>query len=155
MRIFNRKFADKFLEYPEQNRFIEGIFMHIGMKRTNLLISQRQRFAGTSKFNFRRKMKLAFDAIFDFSEIPLKVAVRLGSLLFIGGFLYLIGIVIARLFIIDFQLGWPSLMGAIIIGAGLQLFFTGIAAVYIGRTYRESKKRPLFSVKEFTNFERV
>jgi dolichol-phosphate mannosyltransferase len=151
MRIFNRKFADKFLEYPEQNRFIEGMFMHIGMKRSNLLIAQRERFAGTSKFNFRRKMRLAFDAIFDFSEIPLKAAVRLGFVMFIFGFLYLLGIVIAKLFIIDFQLGWPSLMGAIIVAAGIQLFFIGIAAIYIGRTYRESKKRPLFSVKELTN----
>jgi dolichol-phosphate mannosyltransferase len=151
MRIFNRKFADKFLEYPEQNRFIEGIFMHIGMKRTTLLIAQRERFAGKSKFNFKRKMRLAFDAIFDFSEIPLKAAVRLGFLLFLVGFLYLAGIIIAKLFIIDFQLGWPSIMGAIIIASGLQLFFIGIAAIYIGRTYKESKKRPLFSVKELTN----
>ncbi|MCE3280305.1 MAG: glycosyltransferase [Bacteroidetes bacterium] len=151
MRIFNRKFANKFLEYPEQNRFIEGIFMHIGMKRTTLLIAQRERFAGKSKFNFKRKMRLAFDAIFDFSEIPLKAAVRLGFLLFLVGFLYLAGIIIAKLFIIDFQLGWPSIMGAIIIASGLQLFFIGIAAIYIGRTYKESKKRPLFSVKELTN----
>ncbi|MBA3704404.1 MAG: glycosyltransferase family 2 protein, partial [Bacteroidetes bacterium] len=83
MRIFNRKFANKFLEYPEQNRFIEGIFMHIGMKQATLLIEQRERFAGTSKFNFKRKMRLAFDAIFDFSEIPLKMSVRLGFLLFL------------------------------------------------------------------------
>jgi len=151
MRIFNRKFANKFLEYPEQNRFIEGIFMHIGMKRSTLQIAQRERFAGKSKFNFKRKMRLAFDAIFDFSEIPLKIAVRLGFILFLLGFLYLIGIVIAKLFIIDFQLGWPSIMGAIIIASGLQLFFIGIAALYIGRTYKESKKRPLFSIKELTN----
>lgn len=151
MRIFNRKFANKFLEYPEQNRFIEGIFMHIGMKHTTLLIHQRKRFAGKSKFNFKRKMHLAFDAIFDFSEIPLKLAVRLGFLLFLFGFLCLIGIIIAKLFIIDFQLGWPSIMGAIILSAGLQLFFIGIAALYIGRTYKESKKRPLFSIKELTN----
>lgn len=151
MRIFNRKFANKFLEYPEQNRFIEGIFMHIGMKRSTISIEQRERFAGTSKFNFRRKMRLAFDAIFDFSEIPLKMAVRLGFILFVVGLLYLCGIVFTKFFILDFQLGWPSIMGAIILGAGLQLFFIGIAALYIGRTYRESKKRPLFSIKELTN----
>jgi glycosyltransferase involved in cell wall biosynthesis len=155
MRIFNRKFADRFLEYPEQNRFIEGIFMHIGMKRSTLVIGQRERFAGTSKFNFKRKMRLAFDAIFDFSEIPLKVSVRLGFLLFLVGLLYLVGIVIAKLFIIDFQLGWPSIMGAIILAAGLQLFFIGIAAIYIGRTYKESKRRPLFSVKELTNISTI
>lgn len=151
MRIFNRKFADKFLEYPEQNRFIEGIFVHIGMKRSTLLIEQRERFAGKSKFNFKRKMKLAFDAIFDFSEIPLKMAVRLGFFIFIAGLFLLLGIVITKLFIMDFQLGWPSLMCAIILGIGLQLFFIGIAAIYIGRTYKETKKRPLFSVKELVN----
>jgi len=151
MRIFNRKFADRFLAYPEQNRFIEGIFMHVGMKRSTLLISQRKRFAGRSKFNFRRKMQLAFDAIFDFSELPLKVSVRLGIFLFLAGLVVLAGIIIAKLFFIDFQLGWPSVIGAIILGSGLQLFFIGIAAIYIGRTYKESKRRPLFSVKELTN----
>jgi dolichol-phosphate mannosyltransferase len=151
MRIFNKKFANKFLEYPEQNRFIEGIFMHIGMKRSVIDIEQRERFAGKSKFNFRKKMRLAFDAIFDFSEIPLKMAVRLGFILFVFGLLYLLGIIFTKIFIFDFQLGWPSIMGAIILGAGLQLFFIGIAAIYIGRTYKESKKRPLFSVKELTN----
>ena len=151
MRIFNRRFADKFLEYPEQNRFIEGIFMHIGMKRSTILISQRERFAGKSKFNFSRKMKLAFDAIFDFSELPLKVSVRLGLFLFLIGLLIILGIAVAKIFFIDFQLGWLSVIGAIILGSGLQLFFIGIAAIYIGRTYKESKRRPLFSVKELTN----
>jgi polyisoprenyl-phosphate glycosyltransferase len=155
MRIFNRKFANKFLEYPEQNRFIEGIFMHIGMKRSTLVIAQRERFAGTSKFNFRRKMRLAFDAIFDFSEIPLKMAVRLGFIMLLIGLLFLMGIVFAKFFIVDFQAGWPSIMAAIIFASGLQLFFIGIAAIYIGRTYKEAKKRPLFSVKDLINIENV
>ena len=152
MRIFNRKFANKFLEYPEQNRFLEGLFMHIGMKRSEILIEQRDRFAGKSKFNFNRKMRLAFDAIFDFSEVPLKISIRVGFVLLVLGFLYCIGIVITKLFIIDFQLGWPSLMCAIIIASGTQLFLLGIVALYIGRIYKESKKRPLFAIKEFTNF---
>jgi glycosyltransferase involved in cell wall biosynthesis len=151
MRIFNRKFADKFLEYGEQNRFIEGIFVHIGMKRTEIEVSQRKRFAGVSKFNFRRKMKLAFDAIFDFSEIPLQLAVNLGiSLSFIGIFSLFI-IAVLKLFVFDFAAGWPSLFSAIVLSLGLQLFFTGIAAIYIGKIYRESKGRPLFSIKEKTN----
>lgn len=151
MRIFNRKFADKFLEYGEQNRFIEGIFVHIGMKRTEIEVSQRKRFAGVSKFNFRRKMKLAFDAIFDFSEIPLQLAVNLGiSLSFLGIFSLFI-IAVLKLFVFDFAAGWPSLFSAIVLSLGLQLFFTGIAAIYIGKIYRESKGRPLFSIKEKTN----
>lgn len=151
MRIFNKKFADKFCEYSEQNRFIEGIFIHIGMKRTQIEIAQRKRFAGKSKFNFRRKLKLAFDAIFDFSEIPLRLAVSIGIALSIIGFIILIVILFLKIFVIDFAAGWPSIVAIIIFSLGIQLFFIGIAAIYIGKIYKESKGRPLYSIKEFTN----
>lgn len=153
MRIFNRKFANKFNEYGEHNRFIEGIFMHIGMKQATLKIEQRARFAGKTKFNFSRKIALAFNAILDFSQLPLLFVVRFGFLLSLLGFLALLGIVIAKLFFIEFQAGWPSLISAIILGTGLQIFFMGIVAVYIGKIYKESKPRPLFSVKEYTNID--
>lgn len=153
MRIFNRKFANKFLEYREQNRFIEGIFMHIGMKRTQIYVEQRERFAGVSKFNFKRKMRLAFDAIFDFSELPLKLAVKFGAILIVLALALLLLILALKIFMIDFQAGWPSMISAIILGSGLQIFFTGIVAIYIGRIYKESKSRPLYSVKETTNLD--
>ncbi|GAA3613985.1 glycosyltransferase family 2 protein [Flavivirga amylovorans] len=151
MRIFNRRFADKFLEYKEQNRFIEGIFMHIGMKQSAIEIDQRERYAGTSKFNFRKKMELAFNAIFDFSELPLRLAVKLGVTFILIGIVMLTIIVFLKLYLIDFQSGWPSIISALIIATGVQLFFIGIAALYIGKIYKESKGRPLFSIKELTN----
>lgn len=153
MRIFNKKFANKFLEYNEQNRFVEGIFMHIGMKQSVITIDQRERFAGSSKFNFRKKMELAFNAIFDFSELPLKAAVKMGVFFIIIGFLVLLTIIFLKIYLIDFQSGWPSIIGALIIATGIQLFFIGIAALYIGKIYKESKARPLFSVRELTNLD--
>ncbi|MEH1008492.1 glycosyltransferase family 2 protein [Winogradskyella sp. ECml5-4] len=153
MRIFNRKFADKFLEYQEQNRFIEGIFVHVGMKQSTITIEQRERYAGTSKFNFGKKMELAFNAIFDFSELPLKLAVKLGAVFIIIGILTLLSIVFLKIYLVDFQSGWPSIIGALIIATGVQLFFMGIAALYIGKIYKESKGRPLFSIRELTNFD--
>lgn len=153
MRIFNRKFANKFIEYKEQNRFIEGVFMHIGMKQSVLEINQRERYAGQSKFNFRKKMELAFNAIFDFSELPLKLAVRLGVIFILIGIITLLTIISLKLFLVDFQSGWPSIIGALIIATGIQLFFIGIAALYIGKVYKETKGRPLFSVKETTNIQ--
>ena len=152
MRIFNRRFADKFLEYGEQNRFVEGIFMHIGMRRTTLLIDQNDRYAGVSKFNFRRKIKLALDAILDFSEVPLTMAVRLGLALSFAGLAGMLLVLALKLVMINFQAGWPSLLSLLLTGFGVQLFFLGIAALYIGRIYRETKQRPLFSIREMTNF---
>jgi dolichol-phosphate mannosyltransferase len=151
MRIFNRKFANQFLNYKEQNRFIEGIFIHIGMNSTTLQIEQRDRYAGVSKFNFRRKMRLALDAILDFSELPLRIAIKLGFSMLLIGLLALVSIILLKLFFIDFQAGWPSLISVLIFGFGVQLFFTGIAALYIGRIYKEVKQRPLFSIKNLRN----
>lgn len=151
MRIFNRAFANRFLTYGEQNRFIEGIFIHIGMKVSTLTIEQRERFAGRSKFNFRRKMMLAFDAILDFSELPLRLAMRLGLGMSLVSITSIAVIVLLKLTQLHFQAGWPSVIAALMLGFGLQLFFLGITALYIGRIYRETKGRPLFSVKQLTN----
>lgn len=151
MRIFNRKFADQFKLYGEKNRFIEGMFMHIGMKWTTIEIIQRERFAGVSKFNFKRKMQLAFNAILDYSELPLKMAVRLGFILSFLGFVSLIVIILLKIFMYEFQAGWPSLIGLFLMGLGLQLVFIGIVALYLGKIYKEVKNRPLYSIRNTTN----
>ena len=151
MRIFNREFADEFLKYNETNRFIEGIFIAISKNWTTIEIGQRKRFAGTTKFNFKRKMQLAFDAIFDFSELPLKMTVRFGMSLVVLGLISLFVLLISKHFFVDFQAGWPSIIASIIIVFGLQLFFLGIVSLYIGRIYKEVKRRPLYSVKDKIN----
>jgi dolichol-phosphate mannosyltransferase len=151
MRMFNREFADEFLKYNETNRFIEGIFIAISKNWTTIEIGQRERFAGTTKFNFKRKMQLAFDAIFDFSELPLKMTVRFGMSLVVLGLIGLLVLLISKLFFVDFQAGWPSIIASIIVVFGLQLFFLGIVSLYIGRIYKEVKRRPLYSVKDKIN----
>lgn len=151
MRMFNREFANEFLQYNETNRFIEGIFISISKKWTTIEIGQRERFAGTSKFNFKRKMQLAFDAIFDFSELPLKMTVKFGMMLIGLGLIGLFVLLILKLFFIEFQAGWPSIIASIVMVFGLQLFFMGIISLYIGRIYKEVKRRPLYSVKDKIN----
>jgi glycosyltransferase involved in cell wall biosynthesis len=151
MRMFNREFADEFIKYNETNRFIEGIFIDISKNWTTIEIGQRERFAGTSKFNFKKKMQLAFDAIFDFSELPLKMTVRFGMLLVVIGIIGLFALLISKLFFIEFQAGWPSIIASIVVVFGLQLFFLGIVSLYIGRIYKEVKQRPLYSIKDKIN----
>ena len=146
MRIFNREFADEFLKYTETNRFIEGIFINISKNWTTIEIGQRERFAGTSKFNFKRKMQLAFDAI------PLKMTIKSGMSLIVLGLVGLFVLLISKLFFIEFQAGWPSIIASIVLVFGLQLFFMGIISLYIGRIYKEVKNRPLYSIKEKINF---
>jgi len=153
MRMFNREFANEFLKYNEANRFIEGIFMAISKNWTTIEINQRERFAGTSKFNFKRKMQLALGAIFDFSELPLKMTIKLGMILILLGILGLFVLLISKLYLVEFQLGWPSIIASIIIVFGLQMFFMGIISLYVGRIYKEVKHRPLYSIKDKINLK--
>jgi glycosyltransferase involved in cell wall biosynthesis len=151
MRIFTKEFAAELLKYNETNRFLEGLFYKVSKNYTTLEIDQRPRFAGTSKFNFKRKMNLAFDAIFDFSELPLKFAVKLGFLFASLGAIGLFILLILKLFQFQFQAGWPSLAGLVVFGLGLQLVFIGLLSIYIGRIYKEVKNRPLYSINEKIN----
>lgn len=151
MRIFNRAFADRFLRYREQNRFIEGIFMHAGMRRATMIVSQRPRFAGVSKFNLSRKIDLALTAILDFSDLPLRLTMRFGLLLILAGFLLVLTLIVLRLTGMVFYVGWPSIIAALSCGFGAQIFLMGVIGQYVGKVYRESKHRPLFSVKAVTN----
>ncbi|WP_338793463.1 glycosyltransferase family 2 protein [Bernardetia sp. MNP-M8] len=153
MRIFNRRFTNQFLKYNESSRFIEGMFMHVGMKQTTITIEQRERFAGVSKFNFSRKLNLAFDAILDFSDLPLKNIIRIGSYMVMFGFFAAFFIIVAKLLLIDFQMGWASIMVSMLIGFGVQLIMVGIVGVYVGKIYKQVKQRPLYSVKTVTNLE--
>ena len=151
MRIFNRAFAERFLRYREQNRFIEGIFMHAGMRRSTIVVSQRARFAGVSKFNLSRKIDLALTAILDFSDLPLRLTMRFGLLLILLGILLVLALVVLRLAGVVFYVGWPSIIAALAFGFGAQIFLMGVIGQYVGKIYRESKHRPLFSVKAVTN----
>ena len=153
MRIFNRRFADAFLRYNEQNRFIEGIFMHVGMRASTLQIDQDRRHAGVSKFNLRRKLNLAMDAILDFSEIPLKSTVKIGIVLSFLGFIGILAVATLRLLGLVSQAGWASILSLILLAFGAQLFFLGIIALYVGRIYRETKGRPLYSIRSMTNLD--
>lgn len=152
MRIFNRRFANKFLEYQEASRFLEGMFFHVGMRQTTLVVEHQERREGETKFTFRKKMNLALNAMLDFSNIPLMITVRMGLMLVALGVLCAIGLIIAKLLFVDFQMGWPSVIVVLIVGFGLQIFFTGVVGTYVGKVYLETKRRPLFSIKELTNF---
>jgi dolichol-phosphate mannosyltransferase len=154
MRILSRPFVDRFLHYGEANRFIEGLFMHVGLRRAELLVERRERFAGTSKFGFRRRMRLATTAITSFSDIPLKVATRVGTMFVMLGLAAAVLLVVLRLGGLDFQIGWPSVICVILVGSGLNLAFLGVLGKYVGNVYREVKHRPVFAVRATANVRR-
>lgn len=153
MRIFNRRFADQFLQYHEANRFIEGLFMDIRMRWTTLVIRQQERYAGTTKFTFGRRLRLATRAVLSHSELPLALTVRFGLVMVLLSAVAGVTLIVLKLFFIEFQAGWPSLFVVLVLGFGLQILFLGLVGAYVGNIYREVKRRPLFSVKELVNLD--
>lgn len=147
MRACSRAFIDRFLQYQEANRFLEGIFVHTGLRQTVVQVPHHPRFAGVSKFDSRRKISLAITAVVSFSDVPLRLCIKVGAFLLVLGSLGALGLVLARIFFITFQLGWPSLIAAMTVGFGLNLLFLGVIGIYVGNIYREVKQRPVFSVR--------
>ena len=95
-----------------------------------------------------RNINLAFDGVFDFSSLPLRMVALFGLLLVATGFLALMTGPILKLFFIEFQAGLLSLFGSILLEAGINIYFIDVVPIYIGKIYREVKGRPLFSIKE-------
>ena len=148
MRIFNRRFLEEFQRFPERQKFIEGIFMWIGLRRSTLAIPHRARFAGHSKYNFLRKIQLATTATTAFSDRPLTAAIGVGASLAVLGLGFFAFIALRKLIFDYYAQGWVSTFGIVLVAGGIQLIFLGVLGKYIGRVFNEAKQRPLYIVQK-------
>ncbi len=151
-RLMNRKALNAFLKLRERHRFVRGMVAWVGFKQEALEYDREARFAGTTKYPFRKMMRLAFDAIMGFSNVPLRLASFVG---FITSFLAFAGILYAlyaKLFTNETVAGWTFLMIAILFIGGITLVVLGIIGEYIGRIYSEIKQRPLYLIQEQMGF---
>ncbi|MCL2520224.1 MAG: glycosyltransferase family 2 protein [Spirochaetaceae bacterium] len=147
-RLFNRKMADAIIGLGEYNRFSKGIFSWVGFKTKWLSYDNIERAAGNSKWNFNKLFAYSLEGIFAFSSAPLAIASFLGLFFCALAFVF-IAVIIARTLIWgDPVAGYPSLITAILFIGGLQLFCLGIIGQYLARLYLESKKRPIYIIKE-------
>ena len=147
-RMMSRKMVDAIVSMGEYNRFSKGIFGWIGFKTKWIPFENVERVAGTTKWSFWKLFKYSLSGIVNFSEVPLMIASVAGL---ICCFIALIGvmvIVIRRLIFGDPVAGWASLASIIVFLGGLQLLCTGIMGQYLAKTYMETKRRPVYIVRE-------
>ena len=147
MRIMTRQVVNRVNELRERSRYVTGLMGWVGFKHTSVPIEHGERFAGKTKYPFRRQLMLALDAIVSMSDYPLKCISRFGfgmvlfSLLF-GAF------VVAYKFLGGHPVvGWSSLMVTILFVGGVQVFVVGLLGEYLSRIYMEVKQRPLYVVR--------
>ncbi len=147
-RLLDRKVVDVLNQMREKHRFLRGMSSWVGFKQTGISYKRSARFAGETKYPFRKMFKLAINAITSFSYFPLQIATFLG---FISAFLSLMFIpivIVTRITgYLAFQ-GQATTLIAVLFLGGIQLISLGILGEYIGRLYDEAKGRPLYIVRE-------
>ena len=152
-RTFRRSVAESILQLKEYHRFSKGIFAWIGFNTCFIPYTACERAAGTTKWNFRKLLNYAIDGIIGFSTAPLRFAIYLGTFTGIAAVLYLIIVVLQKLIAgIDVP-GYATIIVLILLLGSMQLFCIGIIGEYVGKTFEQSKDRPVFLPREVLTYE--
>ncbi|WP_462258477.1 glycosyltransferase family 2 protein [Vagococcus teuberi] len=147
-RLMSRQMVDAILELKEYNRFSKGIFSWVGFDTHYLEFENIERVEGETSWSFWDLLQYSIDGIISFSEFPLKLSTILGFMSFIASIIALIFIVIRALIFGDPTSGWPSLVCIILALGGLQLLCLGVVGQYLGKTFLETKRRPIYIIKD-------
>jgi dolichol-phosphate mannosyltransferase len=148
----SRRALDALLAMPEQARFIRGMVAWIGFRQQAFPYDRDRRFAGETKYPFRKMIRFALDALTGFSSAPLKLASHAGLALSVGSIVLIAYIAYAWASGRSIQ-GWTSLMLVVVVLGAMQMFVLALMGEYIGRLYNEAKKRPLYIVQEIAGGE--
>jgi len=147
-RLMKREVVNAILDLKEYNRFSKGIFQWVGFETKWLEYENIERQKGESSWSFWELFKYSIEGIVSFTTAPLHIATITGIFFSIIAFLAIIVIVIKTLLFGEHVEGWPSTVSIILFLSGIQLFAAGIIGEYLAKIYLESKKRPIYIIKE-------
>ena len=146
--LLSRRVVDVLRQLPEHHRYLRGLRSWTGFRQAGIAVERPERFAGRSKYNALTLLGLAFDALFAFSMVPLRVAALIGLLTAGGSVLFALYSLYVRVFLGPRPQGFTALIVAITFLSGVQLLFLGLIGEYVGRVYEETKARPHYVVAE-------
>ncbi len=150
-RLLSRRALNALENFNEVNLFLRGIIPMIGFPSDIVYYERKERFAGKSKYPFKKMLSFAFEGITSLSIKPINIIIRLGVLLSLFGAAILIYALVQH-FLNNTTVGWTSLMASIWVLGGLQLSAIGVIGKYIGKIYLETKNRPRYIIEK-TTFE--
>lgn len=146
--LMRRAVVRHMLTMPEQSLFVRGIRNWVGFRQKGIRCERDARFAGSPKYSLRGLIKLAYNGIFSFSDFPLRFLGRLGLYIIICSIFYAAWIVTKKFLWGTVPEGFTTIILVILFFGGVQLVTIRILGEYIHRIYDESRKRPLFIVRE-------
>ncbi|MBE6860023.1 MAG: glycosyltransferase family 2 protein [Ruminococcus sp.] len=147
-RFMTRQMVDAILSMNEYNRFSKGIFSWVGFKVKYMEYENVERAAGTTAWSFWGLFKYSLEGIMAFSTAPLAIASLLGIISCVISFICAIIVVFKTVFFGEDVSGFPTIMCAIFLVGGLQLFCMGILGQYLAKAYLETKSRPIYIARE-------
>ena len=145
--IFTSDVKDTLLLYGEKNRYLPGIRFHIGFTQDFVLFDRGERYAGVAKMSISKLFTLDLDAIFSFSNLPIRFFLLIGSIGLIFSIIGFFYVLISKLTGVA-PYGWSSTLFISFIFNSIQITFTGIMGEYVYRIYKEVQNRPLFIIKK-------
>jgi glycosyltransferase involved in cell wall biosynthesis len=146
-RLMDRRAVDALQSLRERHRFVRGMVSWIGYHQKALQYDRPERFAGVTKYPFRKSLFLAIDAITSFTYAPLRLASYLGVATSALAFLYIFVVLFLKVLGINFP-GYTSIMASILLLGGVQLTVLGILGEYVGRIFEQGQQRPLYLVDQ-------
>lgn len=148
-RLLDKQCIEALRTLREQGRYTKGMYCYIGFRKTFVEFETQERVAGESSMNYRNLVHLAIEGIMSYTTAPLRFASIMGVIISLVAFLYAIWILVKTIVWGDPVAGFPSLMIAILFLGGVQLLSLGIIGEYLGRTYNESKHRPVYFARTY------
>jgi len=151
LRVMNRRFVDAYRSLTESSRYLPGLEMWLGFQRAYVPIRHARRQEGKSSYAFGKRLRMAFEAVISFSDLPLRFTVALGGIVALIGFLLAAYLVVGKLFYVQFQAGYTSTMTATVLIGGVLISVIGLASLYIGRILSEVQGRPVYVIRDSFN----
>ena len=146
-RLLGKNALRALSEFPERNLFLRGMVRLLGFKETNVYFDCNERFAGKSKYTTKKMFAFAMDGITSFSVQPLRIITLIGLLCLGISIVEIIYILVAYFQGRTIQ-GWASLLFSMWFLGGLLLFSIGVVGEYVGKIYKEVKRRPRYIIEK-------
>lgn len=151
-RLIDKKVAQVFSDFTENELFIRGIINWVGFKQYAIHYEPNERYSGKSKYTVGKMMRFAVQGITSFSTKPLSMAIILGISLSVMAFIFYISYVLYSIYYGHVISGWASVITTVVFFGGLNLVVLGIIGVYIGKLFMQSKGRPNYLISS-TNYK--
>ena len=147
-RLIDKKVLKQLKLFPENFLFFRGIIPWMGFKQATVNFTANERFAGTTKYTFRKMMKFATTGVTAFSVKPLRISIYLGSVIAALSFIYGLYAAYVHIFTDRAITGWTSVIISVLFIGGINLLMLGIIGEYLGKLFIENKRRPNYLISE-------